>query len=264
MNQTNTTLSLEAVRKIAPSVFTAKPAPRMSERYAFISTADLIAPLMPTYDITGASQRQTRTNGRDPAFTRHVLRLRPKKVKPFKGGVFPEVLITNSHDGQSRFSIFAGLFRLVCLNGLVVSHGPNAGGSFIHLGDRNRILSEAANALKLAMNVEGIVNEMMKRAVTKRQAAKFASDAAALVYGDDFSRFSPDLLLRARRPEDEAMTLWNVYNRVQENVVRGGVEFVSPGSGRTFATRGVTHIGRTLDFNAGLWTLAESFLPKKR
>ena len=35
--------------------------------------------------------------------------------------VFPQVLLTNSHDGKNAFTFTAGLFRMVCANGLVVS-----------------------------------------------------------------------------------------------------------------------------------------------
>ena len=35
--------------------------------------------------------------------------------------VYPQVLLTNSHDGKNAFTFTAGLFRLVCENGLVIS-----------------------------------------------------------------------------------------------------------------------------------------------
>ena len=35
--------------------------------------------------------------------------------------VFPQVLLTNSHDGKNAFTFTAGLFRMICENGLVIS-----------------------------------------------------------------------------------------------------------------------------------------------
>lgn len=261
-NTAPTALSLETLRRTVPSIFSKGAAPKMSDRYAFISTAELISPLLKTYDITQASQRSTRKNGRDPSFTRHIVRLRPKGAKAIVGGTFPEVLVTNSHDGQSKFSIFAGLFRLVCSNGLVISWGPNAGGAFVHVGDRDRILDQAAAAVKLATSVEPVVTAMTKKVLTEKQMNAFARAAAILAYGEDFDRFDPALLLAAKRDEDKEPTVWNVYNRLQENVTRGGVSFVSAASQRTFATRGITHIGRTIDFNTGLWDLAAKHIKK--
>ena len=34
---------------------------------------------------------------------------------------FPQILLTNSSDGKNAFTFKAGLFRLVCENGLVIS-----------------------------------------------------------------------------------------------------------------------------------------------
>jgi hypothetical protein len=35
--------------------------------------------------------------------------------------VFPQILLTNSHDGKNAFQFQAGLYRLVCSNGLVIA-----------------------------------------------------------------------------------------------------------------------------------------------
>ena len=35
--------------------------------------------------------------------------------------VFPVVYISNSHDGTSTFVLRAGIFRLICSNGLVIA-----------------------------------------------------------------------------------------------------------------------------------------------
>ena len=34
---------------------------------------------------------------------------------------FPQILLTNSHDGKAAFNFRVGIFRLVCSNGLVVA-----------------------------------------------------------------------------------------------------------------------------------------------
>ena len=35
--------------------------------------------------------------------------------------VYPQILLTNSHDGKNAFTFTAGLFRLICENGLVIA-----------------------------------------------------------------------------------------------------------------------------------------------
>ena len=65
-----------------------------------------------------------------------------------------------------------------------------------------------------------------------------------------------DQLIEPRRPEDLGQTLWNSFQRIQENSLRGG----QPGrssQGRRMQTRLVSSIDRTVSLNRALWMLAE-------
>ena len=48
--------------------------------------------------------------------------------------VFPQVLLTNSHDGKNAFTFTAGLFRMICENGLVVSTSTFEDVKMRHMG----------------------------------------------------------------------------------------------------------------------------------
>ena len=63
-------------------------------------------------------------------------------------------------------------------------------------------------------------------------------------------------LIEGRRPEDIGHCLWTTFQRVQENVIRGG----QPGrsaQGRRLQTRPVGSIDRGVSLNRALWMLAE-------
>jgi hypothetical protein len=253
-------LTLDAVRKIAPSVFAKQASPKMSERYLFVSTADIIAPLLEQgFAITQAVQRSTRRGGRDPQFTRHMLRLRPMNVKPVVGDVYPEVALSNAHDGQARIVINGGLFRLVCSNGMVTSMGESYSAGFRHLGDAEKIRDGIKAVVSGSKDVLAKVQRMSKHKMTEKAQIKMAAAAVKLTWDED--KLDPKLLLEARREEDKKDDLWTTFNRIQENLVRGGVRFQSASSNRQLMTRGITHIGRSLDLNLGLWQLAEAQLP---
>ena len=70
----------------------------------------------------------------------------------------------------------------------------------------------------------------------------------------DKSPFSYDRLLSTRRQEDVAPTLWTVYNRVQENLLKG-----MPSDRYAPASRAVTGLDAGADINRQLWALAETF-----
>lgn len=250
-------LTLDDIRVKAPSVFAKMPSPKVSDRYTFVSTADILDDLMGRgWSITEAVQRRVNKNGRDASFTRHMLRLRHNDTKPFPGQVFPEVVITNSHDRQCRFQILAGLFRMICSNGLIIGYdGLHAGGKMTHIGDSAKFQQLIGHALETAQDSVGLVTAMQRKRLDDKGRLKFARAAMKLAF-EDTDRFDPKLLLEARREEDGEKDVWTVFNVVQENLIQGGLKYQAGERGAT--TRSITHIGRNLDINTGLWDLAVS------
>lgn len=251
-----TSLNLQQIKAAAPSAFATRAHSKMSDRYVFVPTVKMIEPLLEKeFNCTLARQRAS--SKRDPKFTRHELRLRPVNAKPMVGDTFPEVIIQNSHDGQSKLVLSGGLFRLVCTNGLTV--GVQAL-SLIqrHAGDRKEIFDAAYDVIRRTSELRPLVEQMSKLTLSEKGIAKFANAAAAAAYEGEQVPYDPQLLLASRRPEDSGNTLWQVYNRVQENLIRGGVQF--QGERRRVTTRGITHIGRSSELNRQLWDIAESFV----
>ena len=63
-------------------------------------------------------------------------------------------------------------------------------------------------------------------------------------------------LIEARRPEDLGPSLWNTFQRLQQNIIRGGQSGRSA-QGRRLQTRPVGSIDRGVSLNRALWMLAE-------
>jgi len=228
----------------------------MSERYTFLSTADIIEPLLKEgYVVTNVSQRATRHGHRDPRFTRHCVRLRDTSRKPVVGGVYPEVVISNSHDGQSRYTMHGGILRLDCLNGLTTSLLNFKGVSLFHRGELEPMLMAIREGISKASEAIDVVQKMTAKKLSTQSQRNFAKKAAELVW--DTVDFDTNVLLNSRRSADEGDSLWLVLNRVQENLIRGGVEIQhTVGQGRPATTRGITNLRRSLDLNLDLWQLA--------
>ena len=66
-------------------------------------------------------------------------------------------------------------------------------------------------------------------------------------------------LLTCRRVDDLRDDLWSVFNRIQENVLRGGLSRRSP-TGRLVRSRRITSIREDVRLNSWLLDLAESML----
>src|SRR4051794_12094622 len=116
------TLSHDQIRRVAPSVFAETPWSNMSDRYGFVPTVAVLGMLAGEgfYPVR-AAQSKTRIEGKSD-FTKHMIRFRHLDyLKPSQvGQELPELVLTNSHDGTSGYQLAAGIFRLVCSNGMVV------------------------------------------------------------------------------------------------------------------------------------------------
>ena len=67
-------------------------------------------------------------------------------------------------------------------------------------------------------------------------------------------------LLTPVRTEDEGNSLWNVFNVLQEKMIKGS--FMAPGkNGKARKQRAITSIKKDLDYNERLWAVAEQYIP---
>lgn len=259
MIQNLSTLSMQDVRKNAPAVF-GRVAAHMTDRYQMVHTSDLLEQLLDRgFQITSA--KQERATKRDPLTVRHMITLvhqRALAEPSFKEGL-PTLLLWNSHNGRTLLRLAAGFYRLVCSNGLIVGTTEQEF-AFRH---SPRPLEQLPEALELVAERQELSLNHMRNwqqiELTDRKVLSFAERAAQLRFGVEAGgAYQRDAVLNVRRPEDEGNTLWRVMNRVQENLMRGGVEGKSK-NGRKVTSRAVNNITLDLEFNRGLWQLAEEY-----
>jgi uncharacterized protein (DUF488 family) len=64
-------------------------------------------------------------------------------------------------------------------------------------------------------------------------------------------------LLKVNHEEDEIPSLWNVYNRIQEAMIRGGVKMKNLVTNKTFTSKAINGIDATIKFNKELFEVVE-------
>ncbi|WP_324315844.1 DUF932 domain-containing protein [Povalibacter sp.] len=249
-------LSLEEVRERAPAVFAEHAHERMSARYGFIPTQRVLQGLIDA-GFNPVEARQARTRRSSPLHARHLVRLRRQfETVQLKDSV-PEIVFLNSHNGTSGYQMRMGLFRVICTNGMIVSNGVFPGYCVSH---RSNVMDEVIRAaLELARQFPLLacqVERMESRKLEPQAQVRFAERALALRYPQpELSGMQPSQLLTCRRTEDAGEDLWRTLNRVQENLLRGGMSRRSVG-GRLVRTRGITAIRQEVRLNTALWDLA--------
>jgi len=253
-------LSLEAVRSRAPAVFATTAHERLSGRYTFIPTEQVLTGLM-SAGFHPVEARQASARRGSPVHSRHVVRLRPRFDTVQLKDSIAEIVFLNSHDGTSAYQLRMGLFRVLCTNGLIVSRGAFPAYCVSHRG--NVVDEVVAGALKVAERFESLaaqVERMERRQLLKDEQLAFAEGALALRFPEPAqSGMAPSQLLTCRRTDDLGDDLWRVYNRCQENLLRGGLTRRAP-SGRLTRTRAISSIRRDVDLNGKLWDLATQLL----
>jgi hypothetical protein len=63
--------------------------------------------------------------------------------------------------------------------------------------------------------------------------------------------------LQIHRTEDEDPTLWNVFNRVQESIIGGGIRGYNRKTGRNITSKAITAIDTRLKLNKELWSITD-------
>lgn len=255
-------LAFEQIERVAPSVMASDKHVSRSERYTYIPTIDVLHGLQregfEPFEVrqggTGDAQKR--------AFTKHMIRLRQRGTEMQVGGdAFRELILINSHDGTSSYQLMAGMFRLVCSNGLIVGAGECQGIRVPHKGDIvGQVIEGAYRIIEDSAEAERRAAEMRRIALNPAEQEAFAEAAAQLRF-DETSPVQPRQVNAARRHDDVGADLWRTFNRAQENLVNGGLTYVQRDeNGRRVArreTRPVQSIDGNVTLNRALWTLAQ-------
>ena len=260
--RSNIPLTLEQIQEACPAVFQEAAHPdKVSDKYQHISTLPVLHAMSEAgFGVSRAQQTNTRSAGAR-GYARHLLSFRPMSAfaKTTVGDAIPEVVLINSHDGNSAYRLHVGLFRMVCENGMI------AGRNFETISIRHRgspaieVVSESQRILEeYVPKLQTWVDTAALTKLNKRQMNQFAAEAQAIRYDD--GGFDPSELLQVRRGADEGDDLWHVYNRVQENLMRGGIKFKNA-NGRSCETKPINRVTKDVIFNQKLWDVANNFLP---
>jgi hypothetical protein len=249
--QSDRPLTDDQIRSVAPSVFAEKPHSECSDTYTFIPTSVTLAAMRSEgFEPFFVSETKARKDGKQ-GFTKHMIRYRQAMDIASQDEV-REIIQVNAHDKTSSDKLMAGFFRAACANGCFA-------GTLLqdvtipHRGDvSGRVIEGAYRIINEFDQVEEALDLMKSTTLQYGTQFALAKAAAALRFPDkEELPIDPARLLWSRREEDQGNTAYLVYQRIQEAVVRGGVQGTS---GRL--TRGVSGISEVSKLNRALFDLA--------
>lgn len=254
-------LDLPALRRAVPSAFAETPWIGMSDRYAFVPTSTIIERLATEgFMPVRAMQSQSRIEEKSD-YTRHMIRFRhadylmPTRVL---GAELPELVLTNSHDGTSAYQLAVGIYRLICMNDMVVQSADFGTVSVKHSGSEDfadRIIDCTHQVIATSAVVMDRIEQWKSIKLSRPQQlalAEAATEIRALPNG-----ITADRMLTVRRLGDAEPNLWTTSNVIQENFMAGGLRGRNVDTGRRTATRPIKSVGEDLRINKAIWTLTE-------
>jgi len=255
----NNSLTKEQLIELVPSAFTKEQSPKVSDKYTFISTETVLDDMSKLgWEPFSASQRKSRKD-EDSRFTKHLIRLRNSEVEKV-GDSIPEVVLTNSHDGRNAFTLHAGLFRLVCSNGLVIADTTFEQVKIKHQWyNFDEIRKIMDGMLEVVPKVITQVQNLNLVTLNDNQQIDFASKALLTRYPKGNENLNVDDLLSPIRKDDRGNELWKVFNVIQEKLVKGGLVF-NDKKEKMQKLRPITNIDRRIDVNKKLWELTEAYV----
>lgn len=260
-------LTHNKLHQVAPAIFAEAPSLMVSDRYGFVPTINIVDELQDQGWYPVRAQQTHVRNDTRKMLARHMIRFRQDPDRQIKvGDSIAELVLVNSHDRSAAYQLDLGLFRLACSNGMVTPSGRLGAIKVKH--GKNIVENIIEGSLQLTHeipNVTELVEDFRSTLISTTDAIDFARLALEIRYGENWeveSPVTPEDILQVRRTEDIPSSLWNIFNRVQENMLKGGLSGRSQ-SGRRMRTRQIQSVTEDVRLNRALWHLTEGFAQRE-
>ena len=279
-SSTNGELSADRLRYLAPAIFANSVKDSLSPRYAQLRTADVL-PVLADHGFVPVQAAQKRSRKTSMEHTQHMVAFAHRDSLPSVSGLEAydadanrgEIILYNSHDGSGSIKLFAGAYRFICSNGIVAGDGFQSRlyhnqanvNSFEHMltntVKRLPVLMERIEQMRIIQLSRDDCREMAQKAVTTRWNWEPVEVEDAVVRGSYASGCTVDSLLQVNRFADYQTDAWTVFNRIQENVIRGGAlikSFTEKNPDGSFRkSRAINSVAENVRVNRELWDIAE-------
>lgn len=264
-----------ALLRRAPSIFADSAHDSRSQRYVHIPTFDVISGMraegfLPVH----VTQARARTEDKQ-AHTKHILRFRHESqlddvrglAGEWRNREWYEVIMINSHDGSSGYVMTGGWFRFTCLNGMVFGD-KGCEVRVRHQGKDcvQKVVEGAFTVLAQKDRVAESRNLMASTVLDAQEQEAYAAAMTGIRYAArlEAGEKPPVEHMRAlttHRTEDDGNSIWQLFNRAQENLTQGGLRTTE--TNRRSYTRGITGMADHM-VNQAMWMFTERVAQSKQ
>jgi len=201
----------------------------VSERYIPIATKDVLNVMREKagdIKIIGFNNANVRSIEKD-GFQKHAVMIQFNDAEMLDGTRMNMVLF-NSNDRSTALKIYMGSLRAVCSNQIVWGDLVSEPVSIRHTNKnwKNSIYQLMDEYKKQQEDTQRIINKMMKKYVSYGDIGRLNERVAEELINPIItgSVLDPLQLNSAHRKEDLGKDLWHTFQRLQYNLVNGGID----------------------------------------
>lgn len=260
-------ISLKEAAVICPAILTDTKLNKLSERYKQVNTYKVIENIQKTMDgwyISYVKETHIRDQKLRP-YTHHVVKLENFKYKMPGTGDKIQLVISNSHNGVSKFEFYFGVFRIICSNGLIVWDKKFGGINKKHFTDYETINQYIVECVGQSKKLIELFNVFNKRILTKAEKIDLAikglhsryqykNSYIELMYDELKVRYDIEAIIKPMRDEDEGNSLWLVFNIIQERITKG--EYYAKVDSGLSKANPIKNTHLDIQFNKKFWEYA--------
>lgn len=264
-------LSTSEIKQRCPLAYATAPTnPKVSDKYVQANTSTVIDDMakLGWYPVEAKQKKARKNSSGIQSF--HMIAFQNPEVKIMQGEdveAYPRIILTNSHDGMASFRFRVGLYRCICSNGLVICDENFADLTIRHINytfdDLRHLVVKTMSELPAYIE---IMNKMKQTTLGKSQKYDFALRMLKLRKNvpdneklNVSERTLTDILTPIRK-EDEGDSLWNVFNVLQEKMIKGGFMVESGKEDKLRKMRPVKSFARDLSVNYKMFDTAIDYL----
>lgn len=263
-------LTFEDLERKVPAAFnTTCPSLTVSDRYRFVPSLPIIQAIMQSGFVPVAAYQPGATRNGIDYNGKHFIRFRSKTNTGLlqKDDVIPELIYSNAHNGTACNRLTLGIFRCWCDNQATVKEGDLYSHAFRHVGNiQSEVAVSIAKVVGAAPLLQQRIDKMKSVQLDEYNQNLIAAAGVLTRWNTDNMPGSGDLVqqvLKPRRVQDEGSEFWRVYNRVQENIIKGDFEVKDSTRKSGYATvRPVKSFVSQTNINQKLWSAAMELLKR--
>lgn len=263
------TISLETLKSLIPRGYATAPTnPKLSEKYVFASTADVVKDMHRLgWEPVDAKQ----VKARNPIRSFHMIAFQNPEVKITKTledgttvvDCYPRIIMTNSHDGFNTFKFMIGLYRLVSQSNFVICTQSFANLSIRHIHYSFEELRELVKKITATVFDQVQVMNFMENTqlslIQKRELALFAIRNRQNDPELEVSNDTLDEILEPLHTCDDNDSLWSTFTTIQEHMIKGLFHFEGR-NGKIRKARAIRGLWKDMNFNQALFLEATNMI----